>query len=105
MHSVSCLISASNAQHVEFGRVKGRRKKKKKITVCDSLVIFVSRIGPEPVAQSAASPPTADQKVWGSKPSRAKESEAIVSALFNCTCSSELFKAPTFAFPGMVITR
>jgi hypothetical protein len=26
MHSASCLIPASNAQHVELGRVKGRRK-------------------------------------------------------------------------------
>jgi hypothetical protein len=27
MHSVSCLISAINTQHVEVGRVKGRRRK------------------------------------------------------------------------------
>jgi hypothetical protein len=26
MHSVSCLIPASNTQHVELGRVKGRRR-------------------------------------------------------------------------------
>jgi hypothetical protein len=26
MHSVFCLIPASNTQHVELGRVKGRRR-------------------------------------------------------------------------------
>jgi hypothetical protein len=28
--SVSCLISASNTQHVEFGRVKGRRRRRRR---------------------------------------------------------------------------
>jgi hypothetical protein len=27
MHSVSCLIPVSNTQHVELGRVKGRRRR------------------------------------------------------------------------------
>jgi hypothetical protein len=30
MHSVSCLIPASNTQHVEFGRVKERRRRNQK---------------------------------------------------------------------------
>jgi hypothetical protein len=44
MHSVSCLIPASNTQHVELGRVKGRRRRtvialplKKKKRQCDDI--------------------------------------------------------------------